>query len=92
MAHYGWYYFWNCNINRHYYKIKNTKTRFYLVDYEQRRNDLQISQEELAHTIGVTKTLVSKWERYYRTPSMFMFNCWVESLGLQIKIHEKETE
>lgn len=58
----------------------------------QRRNDLQISQEELAHTIGVTKTLVSKWERYYRTPSMFMFNCWVESLGLQIKIHEKETE
>ena len=58
----------------------------------ERRHQLEVSQEELAFRIGCTKSLVCKWEQYKRVPSGFMLGCWVEALGLQISVHEKETE
>lgn len=57
-----------------------------------RRHSLNWSQEELAHRIGCTKSLIHKWEQYKRVPSGFMLGCWVDALGLQITVHEKETE
>lgn len=56
------------------------------------RKKLNWSQEELAHRIGCATSLIHKWEQYKRMPSGFMLGCWVESLGLQITVSEKETE
>jgi ribosome-binding protein aMBF1 (putative translation factor) len=56
-----------------------------------RRNELNMSQEELAHRIGCAKSLIHKWERYKRVPSGFLFSCWLDALGLKITIHKKET-
>jgi ribosome-binding protein aMBF1 (putative translation factor) len=57
-----------------------------------RRNQLGISQEGLAFTIGCTPSLIHKWEQYKRVPSGFMFACWVEALGCQIEISAKDIE
>jgi len=57
-----------------------------------RRHYLQWSQEELAHRIGCTPSLIHKWEQYKRVPSGFMLGCWVDALGLQITVNEKEIE
>lgn len=58
----------------------------------QRRHELDISQEELSFRIGCAKSLIHKWEQYKRVPSGFMLGCWVEALGLEIKVHIKEDE
>ena len=52
----------------------------------QRRNDLGYSQEALADMIGCTTSLIHKWEQYKRVPSGFMFACWLDALGVEIKI------
>ncbi len=56
------------------------------------RNKLGFSQEELAHNIGCTTSLIHKWEQFKRVPSGFMFSCWVDSLGCKIKITPKESQ
>ena len=64
----------------------------YMVDkLIKQRCKLSWSQEELAHRIGCTPSLIHKWEQYKRVPSGFMLGCWVDALGLQITVHEKET-
>jgi transcriptional regulator with XRE-family HTH domain len=55
----------------------------------QERNNQKISQEELAHRIGCAKSLIHKWEQYKRVPSGFLFSCWLDALGCQIKITKK---
>ena len=54
-----------------------------------RRHELGMSQEQLSFEIGCAKSLIHKWEQYKRVPSGFMLGCWVEALGLQIKVTEK---
>jgi len=62
----------------------------YMVDQLiKQRYKLSWSQEELAHKIGCTKSLIHKWEQYKRMPSGFMLGCWVDALGLQINLTEK---
>lgn len=56
------------------------------------RHKLEWSQEDLAHKIGCTKSLVHKWEQYKRVPSGFMLSCWVEALGLQITVTKKQED
>lgn len=55
-----------------------------------RRHELGISQEQLSFDIGCAKSLIHKWEQYKRVPSGFMLGCWVEALGLQITVTEKD--
>ena len=57
-----------------------------------KRHEAGWSQEELAHRIGCSKSLIHKWEQYKRVPTGFMLGCWVDALGLQITVNEKETE
>ena len=57
-----------------------------------RRHELGYSQEALAFKIGCAKSLIHKWEQYKRVPSGFMLGCWVEALGLQIRVTEKCSE
>ena len=58
----------------------------------QRRNDLGYTQEALADMIGCTTSLVHKWEQYKRVPSGFMLSCWLDALGVEIKIVTKNSE
>ena len=55
-----------------------------------KRNKLEMSQEQLAHKIGCDRTLIYKWERYKRRPSGFLFECWLEALNLKLVIKEKD--
>lgn len=55
----------------------------------QKRHSLDWTQEDLAHKIGCDRSLIHKWERYQRRPSGFLFECWLEALGLEIVIKEK---
>lgn len=57
-----------------------------------RRNDLGYSQEALADMIGCTTSLIHKWEQYKRVPSGFMLTCWLDALGVEIKICPKDSE
>lgn len=57
-----------------------------------RRNDLGYSQEALADMIGCTTSLIHKWEQYKRVPSGFMLTCWLDALGVEIKICPKNSE
>lgn len=53
------------------------------------RHEQKISQEELADLIGCAKSLVHKWEQYKRVPSGFLFSCWLDALGLTLKVSKK---
>ena len=57
-----------------------------------RRNDLGYSQEALADMIGCTTSLIHKWEQYKRVPSGFMLTCWLDALGVEIKICPKSSK
>ena len=56
------------------------------------RSHQNISQEELADRIGCAKSLVHKWEQYKRVPSGFLFSCWLDALGLTLKVHKKKNQ
>lgn len=49
-----------------------------------RRRALNLSQEELDQTLGVSEGQVAKWERFDRLPSAFMFACWAQALSLML--------
>ena len=35
---------------------------------------------------------IHKWEQYKRVPSGFLLSCWLDALGLKIKVYKKKTE
>lgn len=55
-------------------------------DLKKYRNKKGFSQEFLAGEMGIEPSLMQKWETYKRVPSGFMFSCWLDALGLGIKI------
>ena len=55
-----------------------------------RRQELDWTQEQLAHKIGCDRSLIYRWERMKRRPSGFMFECWLEALNLEISIETKK--
>jgi DNA-binding transcriptional regulator YiaG len=54
------------------------------------RSERSISQEELAHRIGCTVSLIHKWETHKRIPSGFMLICWLDSLGYEIEVKKRD--
>jgi len=56
------------------------------------RHQQKISQEQLASMIGVTNSLIHKWEQHKRIPSGFMLSCWVDSLGCKIEVVKAKNE
>jgi len=52
------------------------------------RKRLHIPQDELAYRIGCTTSLVHKWEQHKRTPSAFMFICWLDALDCSVSLIE----
>ncbi|MEM8938618.1 MAG: helix-turn-helix transcriptional regulator [Bacteroidota bacterium] len=57
-----------------------------------RRQELNITQEELNHTLGVADRLVSKWECGTRTPLAFHLYCWADALQTCLTIVPKRQE
>tara|TARA_R100000789_G_scaffold59492_1_gene57111 strand:+ start:594 stop:842 length:249 start_codon:yes stop_codon:yes gene_type:complete len=53
-----------------------------------RRQELEMTQDELAEKIGVAEGLVGKWEIGSRKPSGFLFFCWVDALNFKIELKE----
>lgn len=51
-----------------------------------RRLELNITQEELNHKLGVADRLVSKWECGTRTPLTFHLYCWADALQSRLVI------
>jgi transcriptional regulator with XRE-family HTH domain len=48
-----------------------------------------ISQEELSARLGVSDTMVAKWEAGLRLPTSYWLMCWAQTLNLTIKVtHE----
>ncbi|MBE44131.1 MAG: hypothetical protein CMO16_02975 [Thaumarchaeota archaeon] len=57
-----------------------------------RRKQLGISQTELDRIVGCADGYVSKCECGVRTPSVFMYWCFVEALDAEIEIVAKKNE
>ena len=51
---------------------------------------LKLSQWSVDDSLGFAKGLVSKWEVGIRKPSGFLFCCWADSLGCDLKIKERK--
>jgi len=79
---------------QHFKKETPVPDTYEMIIYQlvQERNSQKISQEELAHRIGCAKSLIHKWEQYKRVPSGFLFSCWLDALGCQIKITKKNSK
>lgn len=65
------------------------KTHQIVVSLREARRSRNMTQRDLAKMIGVCNEAVSQWETGAREPSIFMFECWAESLGMKITIVEK---
>jgi transcriptional regulator with XRE-family HTH domain len=53
------------------------------------RSGRRLSQEELAHRIGCSQSLIHKWETMKRVPSGFMLTCWLDALEYEILVIRK---
>ena len=54
------------------------------------REEKQLSQPALDHSLGVTRGGVGKWETGTRRPSSYLLSCWAKALGARITL-ENET-
>lgn len=79
--------------NFHHYKeeTKVTDTYQYVIsELVAHRVKQKLTQKNLAYKIGCAESLVHKWEQHKRVPSGFLFTCWLDALGLTIKVHKKK--
>jgi ribosome-binding protein aMBF1 (putative translation factor) len=53
-----------------------------------RRKELALSQSDLDQMIGVSESMVAKWESKSRLPGAFFFMCWAKALGVRIIVQE----
>ena len=58
--------------------------------FVKRRYELGYTLAQMDDILGVAKGLVSKWEVGMRRPSGFLFCCWADSLGCELKLKEKK--
>lgn len=54
--------------------------------FVQRRNELELSQEDVEYKLGVADGTISKWERGVRTPTAFNLFCWAEALECNLEL------
>ncbi len=58
--------------------------------FVRQRKKMKLSQGSVDDILGCAKGLVSKWEVGIRKPSGFLFCCWADSLGCDLKIKERK--
>ncbi|HAA13070.1 MAG TPA: hypothetical protein DCE41_15810 [Cytophagales bacterium] len=69
-----------------YPKKLNPRYHPVILPLRKERKRQQLSQEELAHRIGLTEGYLSRWEQGTRTPTLFNLTCWAESLGFRLQV------
>jgi len=82
-------------VNFQHFKTQTEVTDSYetvIHELVMHREQQGMSQEALAYKIGCAKSLIHKWEQYKRVPSGFLFTCWLDALGLQIKVYKKKNK
>lgn len=65
--------------------VSKAERAFYevlVLQLRSRREDLGLTQLDLAITIGVSDYLVTKWENLIKIPTAFGLMCWCQALGL----------
>lgn len=75
----------------HTLKAKPSELVFYneLIDQLiERRKFLSLSQADLDEMIGVSESMVAKWESKARLPGAFFFMCWAKALGVRLIVQE----
>ena len=81
-------------MNRPYTsKINGQEAEFYgelISQLVERRKKLRLSQADLDQMIGVSESMVAKWESKARLPGAFVLMCWAKSLGLKLYAKEEE--
>lgn len=55
-----------------------------------RRKDLRLSQTEVSQRAGYYFDAVRKWESGQTTPGLFALENWAQSLGLELKLQERD--
>ena len=66
-----------------------TEHEFYasLVDQlRSRRQELGLTQLDVAMDVGVSDYMVAKWERMLKMPTSFGLMCWCHSLGVSLAV------
>ena len=69
--------------------VSLTETEFYtplVKQLRERRVQLGLTQTEVAHQIGVSDYMVSKWENLMKMPTAFGLMCWCHALGVQMQV------
>ena len=81
-------------MNRPYTsKIDRQEADFYnelIGQLVERRKKLRLSQADLDQMIGVSDSMVAKWESKARLPGAFVLMCWAKALGLKLYAKEEE--
>ena len=66
-----------------------TEHAFYTTLVEQlrtRREELGLTQLDVAMMIGVSDYMVTKWETLHKMPTSFGLMCWCKALGCSIQV------
>jgi DNA-binding transcriptional regulator YiaG len=81
-------------VNRPYTsKINGQEAEFYnelIAQFVAQRKKLNLSQADLDQMIGVSESMVAKWESKARLPGAFVLMCWAKALGLKLYAKEEE--
>lgn len=51
-----------------------------------RRLQLQLTQTDVAHLIGVSDYMVAKWENLMKMPTAFGLMCWCQALHVRMQV------
>lgn len=55
-----------------------------------RRKELEMTQEEVNHIVGLGDRYLSKWEAGIKSPTSFNLVCWANALGCTIGLEVEE--
>jgi DNA-binding transcriptional regulator YiaG len=73
--------------------VSLTETEFYntlILQLRQRRLELGLTQTDVAHKVGVSDYMVSKWENLMKMPTAWGLMCWCQALGVQVQVSPGE--
>ena len=52
----------------------------------QRRNELGLSQLDVAMAVGVSDYMITKWECLLKVPTAYGLMCWCQALGVSLSV------
>jgi transcriptional regulator with XRE-family HTH domain len=78
----------------HYSREPDSQTKDYyhnlIVSLAKLRHEQGMTQADLEHELGVSESLVAKWESHQRLPSAHSIMSWCNALGVTLTLTKKE--